>query len=750
MTYTSPSATGSLAYTPVANTSGSAVITVSVSDGGATPTQRTFTVVVNEVNDAPTFTPGADQTVTEDAPAQTVASFLGTVSPGPNEASQAITVAISNVTSPSLFAVAPAIGPTGVLTYTPAAEQFGVSTVTYTVSDNGGTANGGVDSVGPQSFTITITAVNDPPTLTAIPDPAPILEDAAQQTVNLAGISPGSGAESAQPLQVTAVSGNTGVIPNPTVTWVSPSPTGSLAYTPVANASGSAVITVTVTDGGLDNDLDTAGDNGTLVRTFTVNVTAVNDAPSFTKGADQTVAEDAGAQTVVGWATAVSAGPNEAGQAVAFEVTGNTNPGLFSAGPAISATGELTYTPAANQNGTSTLTLRITDNGGTANGGIDASATQTFVITVTAVNDLPVVPARNYAAQANMLISLSGLLAGVTDADTGVNGCTPTFSVVNPSLTSPAGGNITNLNAATGTFDFNPPPGVTGNVTFTYQVSDTGCPGIATSATTTVTVAVAGPVIWFVNPVVAGPGDGRLTNPFRLLANSSGADADDVDAPDHRIFVYTGTVAGGLTLNANEWLVGQGATGASFDALMGIAPPTGTAARPAIGGTRPTLSLASGTTLTLATGNVVGGVNVINTNGSGISGANVGTLALSDFDVTVTGGTALSLTTSGTVTATGADNDLNAANNTALNVNAVTIGSAGLTFKSISAGAGANLGVSLVNTGAGGLTVTGSDGPDAGTNPDLGSGGTINGKTGADGSTTAGSGLFFSRRPTFR
>ena len=192
-------------------------------------TQRTFTVVVNEVNDAPTFTPGANQTVTEDAAAQTVASFLGTVSPGPNEASQAITVAISNVTSPSLFAVAPAIGPTGVLTYTPAAEQFGVSTVTYTVSDNGGTANGGVDSVGPQSFTITITAVNDPPTLDG--DPRPGRDSRGRRAADR---QPGGhldrlGGESAQPLQVTAVSGNTGVIPNPTVTYVAPSATGSLS-----------------------------------------------------------------------------------------------------------------------------------------------------------------------------------------------------------------------------------------------------------------------------------------------------------------------------------------------------------------------------------------------------------------------------------------------------------------------------------------------------------------------------------------
>ncbi len=71
---------------------------------------------------------------------------------------------------------------------------------------------------------------------------------------------------------------------------------------------------------------------------------------------------------------------------------------------------------------------------------------------------------------------------------------------------------------------------------------------------------------------------------------------------------------------------------------MGITPPTGTVARPTIDGARPTVSQASGTALTLATGNVVGGVNVINTNGSGITGANVAALALSDFDVTVTAG----------------------------------------------------------------------------------------------------------------
>ncbi len=448
------------------------------------------------------------------------------------------------------------------------------------------------------------------------------------------------------------------------------------------------------------------------MRTFTVNVTGVNDAPSFTSGADQTVLEDASGQTIA-WATDISAGTGEGGQTVSFEIVNNSNPSLFSAGPVVSSAGVLTYTPAANQNGDAVIMLTIKDNGGTANGGVDPSGTQGFLISVTAVNDPPVAQAKNYTAQANMQISgLSGLLTGVTDADSGINGCTPTFSVAGVSGTTPAGGNITNLNAAAGTFDFNPPPGVTGNVTFTYTVIDDGCPGTATSAAATVTVNVVGPVIWFVNPGAASNGDGRLTSPFQFLANNGGADAADVHAANHRIFVYSGTVTGGLTLNANEWLVGQGVVDGSnsFDTVMGIAPPAGTAARPSINGARPTVSQTAGTVVTLGSGNVVDGLNVSNSNGLGIAGSNVGTLTLTDFDITVTGGTALSLTTSGTVTATGTGNDLTSTSGTALNVNGVTIGAAGLMFKSISS-SGASSGIVLNNTGAtAGLTVSGNGG----------------------------------------
>ena len=64
-------------------------------------------------------------------------------------------------------------------------------------------------------------------------------------------------------------------------------PTGSLAFTPVANEHGTATITVTVEDGGPDGDLATEGDNDSFSRTFDVTVSSVNDPPTLDAIADQ-------------------------------------------------------------------------------------------------------------------------------------------------------------------------------------------------------------------------------------------------------------------------------------------------------------------------------------------------------------------------------------------------------------------------------------------------------------------------------
>ena len=351
----------------------------SSANGGTTAISgniNTLGTSITAVNDVPAFTKGADQTVNEDAGAQTVAGWATGLSTGPaDESGQTLSFTTSNNNN-ALFSVQPAIDSNGNLSYTPAANANGTATVTVSIRDSGGTANGGVDTSTTQIFTITVTSINDVPAFTKGADQA-VNEDAGAQAVAgwATGLSSGPANESGQTLSF--VTSNT----NNALFSVQPNidSNGNLSYTPEANANGAATITVTFSD----------SDGGSsTTQTFTITVNPVNDAPGFTKGADQAVNEDAGAQTVTGWATGLSTGPaDESGQTLSF-TTSNNNNGLFSVQPTIDSNGNLTYTPAANANGTATVTVSIRDSGGTANGGADTSATQTFIITVNPVNDL--------------------------------------------------------------------------------------------------------------------------------------------------------------------------------------------------------------------------------------------------------------------------------------------------------------------------------------------------------------------------
>src|SRR5207249_2300565 len=100
---------------------------------------------------------------------------------------------------------------------------------------------------------------------------------------------------------------------------------GSLVYAPAANANGAAYAAFDVRvqdDGGTAN----GGVDTSAIQTFTITVTAVNDVPSFAKGANVTVLEDATAYSAAAWAGSISAGPtDEAGQALNFIVSNNNN-----------------------------------------------------------------------------------------------------------------------------------------------------------------------------------------------------------------------------------------------------------------------------------------------------------------------------------------------------------------------------------------------------------------------------------------
>ena len=470
-------ATGDLTYTPAPDTYGTATVTVSLSDDGGTADggvdvfSDTFTITVTPVNDAPSFTKGADQSVLEDAGAQTVAGWAADISAGPdNEAGQVLVFAVTNDNN-GLFADQPAVdSTTGTLTYTPAADAHGTATVTVTLTDDGGTADGGSDAFS-DTFTITVTPVNDAPSFTKGADQN-VLEDAGAQTVAgwATDISAGPANEASQTLVFTATNDNNGLFAAQPA--VDPS-TGALTYTPATDAHGTATVTVTLTDDGGTGD----GGSDAFGDTFTITVTSVNDAPSFTKGADQSVMEDAGAQTVAGWAADISTGPaNEAAQTLVFTAT-NDNNALFAAQPAIDpATGTLTYTPAADAHGTATVTVTLSDDGGTANGGGDEFS-DTFTIKVVPVNDAP--SFTTGAAQSVLEDAGAQTVAGwATDISTGpVNeaGQALAFILTNDNnglfAVQPA------VDPATGTLTYTPADNANGVATVTVTLSDDGGTG---------------------------------------------------------------------------------------------------------------------------------------------------------------------------------------------------------------------------------------------------------------------------------
>jgi hypothetical protein len=190
-------------------------------------------------------------------------------------------------------------------------------------------------------------------------------------------------------------------------------PNGTLTYTPAANANGIATVTVRVRDDGgtVNGGVDTSA-----AQTLTIAVAAVNDPPTFTAGADQVVALDSGPRSVIAWATGLSAGPvNELTQSVNFIVT-NGNPELFSVQPTLTPNGTLTFTPAPGASGVATVTVLLHDSGGTANGGVDTSAAQTFTVTIQpkpslSIGDASVLEGNSGTTALVFTVSLSGQAA---------------------------------------------------------------------------------------------------------------------------------------------------------------------------------------------------------------------------------------------------------------------------------------------------------------------------------------------------
>jgi hypothetical protein len=158
-----------------------------------------------------------------------------------------------------LFTVQPALDSSGTLTFTPAPNAFGPANVTVVLKDDGGTANGGIDTSSLQSFLILITPINDCPL--ANPQSVTVLED-GMISVTLTAID----ADSARLLYRIVRPPANGILsgPQPIVTY-HPAP----GY-PSGQTDGADSFTFVATDGICDSA-------ETLVN---IVVKAVNDPPA--------------------------------------------------------------------------------------------------------------------------------------------------------------------------------------------------------------------------------------------------------------------------------------------------------------------------------------------------------------------------------------------------------------------------------------------------------------------------------------
>ena len=350
-----------ITLTPVANQFGPTTITVTVQDGDGGTASDTFVLSVNSVNDLPTISDIVDQGTNEDTATAAIPFTVGDV----ETAVGSLTVTASSsdqAVVPNANIVIGGAGAGRTITLTPAANQFGPTTITVTVQDgDGGTAS--------DTFVLSVNSVNDLPTISDIVDLG-TNEDTATAAIPF---TVGDVETAVGSLTVTATSSDQAVVPNANIVIGGAGAGRTITLTPAANQFGPTTITVTVQD----------GDGGTASDTFVLSVNSVNDLPTITDIVDQGTNEDTATaaipftvgdvETAVGSLTVTATSSDQA-------VVPNANIVIGGAGAART----ITLTPAANQYGPTTITVTVQDGDG-------GTASDTFVLSVNSVNDLPTI-----------------------------------------------------------------------------------------------------------------------------------------------------------------------------------------------------------------------------------------------------------------------------------------------------------------------------------------------------------------------
>jgi VCBS repeat-containing protein len=444
---------------------------------------QTITIQDASVNNvAPAFTSAATGTATED----TIQTF--TLSATDGNAEDAVTYSLGAVTG----GTATLSGNT--VTFTPTANFNGAATIAVSASDGTATTS--------QTIAVTVSSVNDAPTLTASN------QSATEDTVLNFSVT-SSDVDTGDTLAYTASTPSKG-----TATVAS---NGAVTYTPNLNAIGDDSFTITVTDA--------AGASAT--RTVNVSIVAVNDAPTVSASQAISTNEDAakgftvtGTDVDVGDALTYTASQPSQGTVVVGE------------------NGSITYTPTANANGVDSFVVTVADKAG-------ATAQQTVNVTINAVNDAPTLQTIANQSATEDTVQTFSITAG--DIDVG-DVLTITASGATKGVASVANN---------GTVTYTPNANANGNDTFTITVTDKA----GATASQVVSIGILAVNDAPVASTIAAQ-SARQDSAFSFNASSA---FSDVDAGAVLTYSATGLPAG-LSINANTGVISGTPTLATVEA----------------------------------------------------------------------------------------------------------------------------------------------------------------------------------------
>ena len=467
----------SIDYTPVADFNGTETITYTVSDGTDTAT-GTLTVEVTAINDAPVAVED-ELTVIEDADL----TSKNVIENDTDVDLDTLTLTEVSYTGDGIVAV----NSDGVsVDYTPAADYDGTETITYTVSD------GTLSTTG--ILTVTVTAVNDNVPVTE-DDTLTVDEDSDLTSKNV--VENDTDADN-DPLILTEFSyEGDGIVAINTDNV-------SIDYTPAVDFNGPETITYTISDG-----------TDTATGTLTVEVTAINDAPVAVED-ELTVIEDADltSKNVIENDTDVD---QDTLTLTEVSYTGGGIAAINSDGVSVD------YTPAADFNGTETITYTVSD--GTT------STTGTLSVTVTSVNDAPIAVNDLLTVDEDSDVTNKNVVENDTDLEEDTLFLTE--------VTSDENGTVA-INTDNISLDYTPAADFNGTETITYTISDG-------TDTTTGTLTVT------VNPIKDAPV--AVADTFSVDEDAASTSIDvvgnDIDVDGDTLILASVTSAGSGTVSVN-------------------------------------------------------------------------------------------------------------------------------------------------------------------------------------------------------